>query len=84
MILATTEEVITGSLIIILATTKAILTTNKHISATEATKSYLIHYKKYLGHGRSDHSYTSDLSHIRSDHILFNNYLGHYKDDLGH
>ena len=26
----------------------------------------------------------SDLRHIRSDHILLNNDLSHYKGDLGH
>ena len=56
--------------------------------ATEATLKVISSTTKWI----SDHSHftnhlslhKSDFIHIRSDYILLNNYLSHYKDDLGH
>ena len=51
------------------ATTKMILTTEKVITAS---------FKRCLIH------YISDLSPSRSDHMIPNNDLSHYKGDLGY
>ena len=58
------------------ATLKVIAATTNMILATE--KSDHSHFKRCLIH------YQSDLSHCRSDHMLLNNYLSHYKGNLGY